>query len=825
MNSVLFQSARRFPDSIAMSMKIGYRTRSFTYAQTYDLARKFAVFLTNKQVHQGDNVLLMASNSPYWVLVYWGTIMNSSVIVPLNVQMVPSTVRSIIQQTEAKVIIASRRQEFSSEILGSCEVLYIEDFEDLVKDINPEKFIQKNVCDDDIAQIMYTSGTTGDPKGVMMTHRNLSAVLGELSRIIQLKPKNDTLISVLPLSHIFEQIIGMVFPFSLGIHVVYPHARSALVQLMRENKVSKIVAVPEFLHLFMARMKHEFEEKKLESLLHFMRSTSRAINSKLFSRLLFWPVLRKLGGRLNTVASGGAPLDPALEQEWEDFGIIVLQGYGMTEASPIITTNTFEERKVGSVGKPILLVNLKIADDGEILVKGENIFKGYYKNPTLTAAAFTEDGWFKTGDVGALDEDGFLFLKGRKKYMILTAGGQNVFPEDIEAVLNAQEGVIDSCVYGDEIAPGVTEIVAVCLLNENAPSLDAIVAHANQQLASYQHINNWHEWLEQDFPRSAVRKIKKEDVKKVIKQRGVIGDKQQTHATVSTLQRIVSQVTGMPIDAVTDSALLVKDLKLDSLTRIELVARIEEDLGRSVQESSITQKTTYADLNKLVAEASSHVKKRTLSTWPRSKLVQLIRPFFQELFILVVRPRLTLKVTGIENLESINSPVLFMPNHLTLFDSLALIWALPLRFRSSISFAAGEDVLYEKYKHFATLVELAFNSFPLPRKESGDIQFGLSNIGQMLDSGYSVVIYPEGKMSESGQLQPLKDGAGLVAVTMGAPVVPVKLKNVRELVGYNKMYPHTSGQIEVVFGKPLYIDPKSSIEEAKKIIKQALEQL
>ncbi len=825
MNSVLLQSARKYPDSVAMSMKIGYRTRSFTYAQTFDLARKFALFLTQKNIHQGDNILLMATNSPYWVLAYWGTILNSSVIVPLNVQMVSSTVRSIIQQTEAKIIIATRRQEFSSDALGSCEVVYLEDFEELVKNFNVEDFIQKNVCEDDIAQIMYTSGTTGDPKGVMMTHKNLSAVLGELARIIQLKPQNDTLVSVLPLSHIFEQIIGMVFPFSLGIHVVYPHARSALVQLMRENKVSKIVAVPEFLHLFMARMKHEFEEKKLDSLLNFLRSISRAINLKIFSRFLFWPVLRKLGGRLNTVASGGAPLDPALEQEWEDFGVVVLQGYGMTEASPLITTNAFKERKVGSVGKPILLVDLKIADDGEILVKGENIFKGYYKNPALTAAAFTEDGWFKTGDVGVLDKDGFLFLKGRKKYMILTAGGQNVFPEDIENVLNQQEGVIDSCVYGDEIAPGVTEIVAVCLLKEGAPSLDAIIARANEQLASYQHINNWHDWLEQDFPRSAVRKIKKEDVKKVIKQRSVTEDKQQVHVAVSTLQRIVSQVTGMPIEAVTDNALLVKDLKLDSLTRIELVARIEEDLGRSIQESLITQKTTYADLNKLMADASSHVKKRTLSTWPRSKFVQLIRPFFQELFIFVVRPRLTLKVTGLENIKSMTGPFLFMPNHLTLFDSLALIWALPLKFRSSISFAAGEDVLYERYKHFAGLIELSFNSFPLPRKESGDIQFGLSNIGQMLDSGYSVVIFPEGKMSESGQLQPLKDGAGLIAITMGVPVVPVKLKNVRELIGYNKMYPHTSGQIEVVFGKPLCIDPKTSIEEAKRIIKEALEAL
>lgn len=826
LTDILLQSARRYAQAPALTMKVGYRTVSWTYHDLAEQAKAVAVWLRKQGVQRGDKVLLMAPNSPHWVAVYWGTLLNGSVIVPLNVQMLPATIERIAHQTEAKVFFKIRRLEVTPQMVSPNAVIEdLESLDDVLRTINPHDFKLEVLHQDDLMQIMYTSGTTGDPKGVMLTHRNVAVVIEELVRVLELKPMAETLLSILPLSHIFEQVIGMILPLCLGEHVVYAHAQSALLSLMRKYRVTKMAAVPEFLHIFMARLEGEFDARGKHQLFERLQKIARRVNRTWFSRLLFYPVIKKFGGRLNAIASGGAPLDPELEAKWEALGIMVMQGYGMTEGAPVITTNTFRERRLGSVGKAMSYVELKISEGGEILVRGENIFKGYYLNPEVTAKSFDGQGFFKTGDMGELDEDGYLFLKGRKKYMILASGGQNVFPEDIENVLNALPGVADSCVYGNEVAPGVTEIVAVCLLKPEADEIDALVEQANRQLASYQQITSWHVWPEFDFPRSATRKVKKEDVKRAIAAGSSAHEQHDGSSTVTPIHKIVAQVTGMPLQRVTDSALLVKDLKLDSLTRVELVARLEEDLNKTVAEQLIDQKTTVADLVTLVQRAQPPAPKRELARWPRSWWARSIRPVLQYGAILLMRPFIKVKIHGRSHLQKLKGPVIFMPNHVSLLDGLLVAQALPFTWRQRMSFAAGEDVLYGEYSLFAKLAELVFNTFPLPRTEGGDIQFGLSNIGQMLDNNYSVVLFPEGKLSPNGNLQDLKDGAGLIAAIMRVPVVPIKLKGVVELVKYDKLIPSKCGTIEVHIGEPLYFSSTTTLQEAKQQIAQALAKL
>ncbi len=826
---ILLQSEKRYPNKTALVMRMGYRTVSLTYHEVYITAQKISVFLQNQGLKKGDKVLILAPNSPYWICVFWGCLLGGYVPVPLNIQSTPEFLKKIADQTEAKILF--KYLYYKADAPANLKIYDIELLKELLEPIKIQTFSAEIIREDDIAEIMYTSGTTGDPKGVILTDKNLGSNVAALIALIAPYMKllgDNKFLSILPLSHIYEQAGGFLLPYSQGYTIVYAHSLAAIPDLLKEHGITIMAAVPEFLRLLMNKIEAKAQEAGKKALWDALISISSAISFKPLSRLLFYSVHKQLGGKLRVVACGGAPLDPILERKWNALGVDLLQGYGLTETAPIVSINTFLDHRLGSTGKILNGVAVSLAPDGEILVKGPNVFPKYFKNEEKTREAFNSDGWFITGDIGELDKDGFLFIRGRKKYMIKGPGAQNVYPEDIEFELNQIANVADSCVVGLEKSNGQVEIHAV-LLPQNPKTFNPqeAVKLANQKLSSYQMITAWSVWPAEDFPRSATKKVKKEEVLKWLRaQSAAVSVSKAEKEPPAPLMELVSQVTGAPINQIRANTKLASDLNLTSLGRIELVARIEEKLGVAIEEPLIGLSTTIADLETMVKSKPAVKPKLPLNQWPRWRWVNGLRNLTRIFLIFpIFRTFIKLRVEGIENLKGLPRPAIFMPNHLSYLDSVVVAMALPPAHRDRLTFAAAVDVLYTTYKRTAPLAELFFNSFPFPRTEKENIRVGLEYMGRLLDKNWSCVIYPEGKTSLTGALQPLKLGAGLTAVEMDAPVVPVKIIGTDTILPPGNLMPIKRGEVIVKIGQPMRFKKSDSYIESTNRIEQALKQL
>jgi len=819
LTDLLQSSAQAYGQKPALTMRMGYRTTTLSYAQVFAHARKVAQYLVGKGITAGDCVLLCAPNSPWWICAWWGCVLAGVRVVPLAPENGPAMLAKVLQQTEAKLFIRGLSVHHQLPV----ETIVLEHVPLLTQECSLFPLEHIHARPFDCAEIMYTSGTTGDPKGVMLTHENIMSSLQGVRQAITLDGSRERLLSILPLSHMFEQVIGFLLPFAEGAHIVYAHSHGALRELMCAYRITKIIAVPEFLKLMAGRMQEAIDQKKVRFVFDLLRRVARTVGSKRLARLLFWPLHRQLGGRLDTVASGGAPLDPELESWWDELGVWILQGYGLTETAPVVTTNTWHAHKIGSVGKPLAQVQVMLEADGEILVKGPNVFVGYFKNPDKTAECFNRDGFFKTGDMGYFDQDGFLFLKGRKKYMILGPGGQNIFPEDIETVLNLDPAVRDSCVLGVPTAGGHVAIEGVLLLREATADVRAIMDRANAQLAAYQRLSACHSWPEDDFPRSVTRKIKREAVLAALQAQAK--NPGSANDAITPLARLIASIAGVSVMSVKPTASLMHDLHFDSLMRVELVSAIEEQMHVLIDETAITANTTVEDVQQLVQSPQAIKKPPRAARWPRAWWAYGIRRGLQAVLGASARWFFRLRVEGAQHLSSIQGPVIFMPNHVSLLDGLIMAAALPGSIAAHAAFAAGYDVLYGQYRWFASFAELAFNAFPFPRKESDHIGTGLQNMGGILDAGEHVVLFPEGTLSPDGSLQPLKKGAGSLGQMMQVPIIPVKIIGLAQVVPYDKLLPRARGQVTVRFGAPIIIDPRTPQDEALVIITRALENL
>lgn len=816
---ILKNSAKKYNKRPAFTIKRGYRTITFSYQEILALAQRVATLLKEHNIQPEENVILLAPNSPFWVIVFFGTLIRGCRIVPLNTQSTSEFVQKTIEQTKSRILFKYELFKYSPK---NTHVIDIDFLDEILTKLEPTDQLPE-IQESAIAQILYTSGTTGDPKGTMLTHKNLVSNVTTVATLINPNSKKDRLLSILPLSHILEQTVGMLLPLYTGVHVIYAHSPAMIAELMYQYRITKMIGVPEFLHIIRSRVSAHIQKSYIQWLFKLLFKLSELIRSPWLARtVLFHMILKNFGGKIDTIASGGAPLDPELEHWWNTLGVTILQGYGLTETSPIVTTNTYTVHRPGSVGKAIAQVQVRIGQDGEILVKGPNVFQGYYQNPEKTREAFTIDHWFKTGDIGLFDKDNFLFLRGRKKYMILGPGGQNVFPEDLEEVLNRISGVKDSTIIGLEHSGGAVEIHAVLLLHNNSQAAEHIISQANQKLASYQQITGWTVWHETDFPRSATRKVKKEVVRAFLEGKRIHA---AAHHQASPLNRLLAQITNISLQQITPSSGLVRDLKLDSLKRVELVARIEYDLHVIIDETVITPTLTVQELQEIINKQEPIKPLKRLARWPRSAWASIIRIFLQEPFLWLTHLFIRLDVHGLDNLKNIKGPVIFLPSHLSNWDAALVARALPKHWRRQLSFAAAQDVLYGTYKYIAWLADLAFNCFPLPRQEGQAIKQGLENTGQMLDQRYSVVIFPEGKISLDGNLCPLKEGTGLFATQMHAPIIPIRIYGVQTIFPYDTLIPRAFGTVKIIFGKPLTFSRKTSYQEATNQIQKLLSQL
>ena len=802
-------SGQRFDKHPALIIRPSFRTRTTTYGDLATTVPRAARVLADAGLGLGDRAIIWAVNRPEWGLGFLAIEHTGAVAVPLDVRHTIDFGRKIVAQTGPKIVLASRQTEASARALGLPTIL-IETLPDLAR--RTEGLPAADIDGDALAEVVFTSGTTGEPKGAMLTHRNLLSCATAMTQVLSIGTQ-DRLLSVLPLSHLYEQVLGFIGPLLVGASVVYPVSRqpAVLVRTFRDFRISILLIVPQGLQLLTSAIERKVDQAgkraRFEQLHRLARRVPRPIR-----RVLFRSVLGQFGGRLHTIGVGASALEVDVAERWTDMGVDVLQGYGATEMGPVVTFTRPERNILGTVGEPIPGVEVRIADDGEILARGPGRFGGYWQNPGATAAAIDAEGWYHTGDLGAFTAEGMLTFRGRKKDMLALPDGQKVYPEDVEAVLRQDSRVADATVVG--WPPGSGLRVHAVLSLQDATAADDIIRTANAALAPHQQIRGTTVWPDPDLPRTHTLKVRKPEVLARLaalespEHPVVVGPAPMgtgPKIDVDPVTAIVASVAALDAAAVRPNARLSSDLDLDSLRRVELLGVVEEELGVFVDDDALEPDATVTDLIALIEAARKSKRKPGSWSWPLSPAVRAVGLTTQ---VLLIYPFIHLfyriRVTGLERLDGIRGPLLFTPNHCLHLDNAIILTRLPIGTRWKLSVAAAADSIYDNPVQ-GVLASVIANAFPLARE--GGVRKSLELLGARLDRGFNILIYPEGKLTLGGPLQPFKAGAGLIAVEGGTPVVPVKLV-IHEMswIDRRRWPSPLRGDVELVLGDPIFFD-------------------
>lgn len=807
-----------FHDREAIIYRTGFRTIRLSYLDLYDYAYRLANLYQHNGLEKGDAILIWAPNSPEWVAALLACSLTGVIAVPLDMKVRPDFVQHVAGETEAKAGIKSRYMSIES----SLPWWDTEDLPHLIRQ-TPPIFNEPEIHGEDILEIVYTSGTTAAPKGVILTNRNIVSNIASLSEVLTCK-KEWRFLSVLPLSHMFEQTVGLFVPLFYGCSITYLKTRksAAIVQAMQEEGTTCIVTVPLMLQKLRERILREVSAQGKEQV--FQRMLGMAKSLPIWMRkIIFHSLHKKFGGKLFFFGVGGAPLDSVVEDFWNSIGVKVVQGYGLTETSPIVTCNSLADPRSNTVGRVLPNQEIKLSEEGEIFTRGDNVSPGYYKRPDLYDQYFV-DGWYRSGDVGEIDSEGFLRIKGRTKNMILTASGMNVYPEDIEAVLNCIPGVKDSCVLALE-QNNQTIIHAVLLLADKGLNAKTIIDSANANLADHQKVQAYSAWDKQDFPRTPTMKIQRRFVMKSLCEIQVGDSEREEEAqTVSEpLYDIIHSVAKVPISEIKPTAALGLDLQVDSLSRVELVSIIEEELGVELDEAFVTDKTTIAELVELIS-SQKKISGSTVKKWPLAPWAIFLRRLLQSVFLVpLARYFMKLRVMGREKVGKLEHPFLLIANHSSHLDALVLTLALPWNVRKRLMVAAAADVFEEWDSTTASFKEklirrsatalaiLGLNIFPFQRYAG--IKKSLEYTGWSMDKGWSIMIFPEGKLSTDGKVKEFKAGVGLLVKEMDVPVVPAKIQGIYEIMDHRYKWPQKKGEVTVRFGDHITFPPDVSYDD------------
>lgn len=788
--------------------RTGIRKLTFTYSNLYEFSLLMASYLKEQGVNKGDKVAIWAPNSPFWAFSYFGILLTGAVVVPIDFAGGKNRAETIVKLSGAKFVIQSiYKFEKLPTLASGLKTVMVEDLIFLLKSFNPiKKIIQ--VKSTDICEIVYTSGTTGNPKGVVLTHKNIvSNILAACNHIsIPSRSVGINFLSVLPLSHMLEQTVGFLTPLYRGDKVTYVRTikPSAIMQAFKEKNIAAMIGVPRFLSLLKNTIERELSEKHLMGLMRF--DITRKIISK--------SIHKKFGKSFQMFITGGAALPIDVFIFWKDLGFRVIEGYGLTECSPIVSANTFEKQIPGSVGKPLKNVQIKL-DNNELLVKGDNVFSSYYQNPEESAKAFSM-GWFRTGDYVEQDRNGNIFIKGRKKDVIVNASGINIYPQDLENVLNKIKGVKDSCVLGLDKGIG-EEVHAALLLQDKDVKVLEVVRLANEKLDSLQQIEGFSVWSDFDFPRTATLKIQKFKVKEKLLNEN---KKTKSEFTKDTLITLLANVCKKDEAEIKENSILTSDLGLNSLSRLELINYLEQEYRVDLEDTIINQNTTVSDLRKLLEKRGKIKKQRGLWFWTNNSKGRVIREFLDIVFHKPIsRLFFDLDIHGLSNLKKIKMPVIFISNHVSYLDQPAIMYSLPANLRYKTASATREEFFFsEKETPFVRKIlfpytMIAFNAFLLPQKSG--FRKSLVFMGKLIDNKVNILVFPEGERTRTGKLGSFMQGLGLIVKELQVPIVPIKI------IGMEKIYPRGAifpkkGKCTVIFGKPIEFTTETPSEIVEK---------
>ncbi len=745
-------------------------------------------------------------------------------VVPMDFRSSATLVSRVQNAVDAKLLVHGSTVDVSKRL--DLPRLALEQVTGLVSN---EKRSATHVEPSDIVQIIYTSGTTGEPKGVVHRHRNLVANLAPIQNEAQkfalyMRPFQPIrILDLLPSSHVFGQFTGLFVPIVIGGAVAFMDEvhPSAIIDMVRRERISILSTVPRFLTSLRAEL-----ERRLE-LDDTLPSSGGGVVGGLHRWWRHRAVHSEFGWKFWAILSGGARLPIEDEDFWLRLGFVIVQGYGMTETSSLVTTNHPFRPKRGSLGKAVGNQQIKLGDDGEILVRGDNVSLEYF-GQTPTA----RDPWLKTGDIGEISDDGVLYYKGRKKDVIVGADGVNVHPADVEAALNRQPEVKEAVVVGRTSERG--DVVHAVLLMHTGDA-ESAVRNANTELEAHQRVQEWSVWPNDDFPRTdSTFKIRRHQILAQLAAPSVPEPKSGRGT-----RAILAKKLGRDENELGDSQRLSEELGLTSLDRVELLTHLERALGRELSETDMAAVETVGELEAWTASASSTPSTERspldgLARYARVAPVRFLRTVFREG---VIRPLfhhyLPLTVEG--DLEGVGGPVIFAANHQSNLDTLAVLTALPYRWRRAIAPVVQQeyfDAYLEANGNFRERISAALqywlvlvlvNAFPLPRSGTGT-RAPMRFAGSLADRGYSILIFPEGRLTRDGAMEPFKPGVGLLAKRLELPVVPIHLEGLFAVLSYRDRWPK-AGPVRVRVGKPIRFDESESFENAARRVEAAVRDL
>lgn len=856
----------------------GYRREAWSYRRVVETACQFARELDARGISKGDHVVLWGENCAEWVIAFLGCMMRGVIVVPMDRAGSPEFAARVFSQVGAKLLVASRGLLQQAHELPS---LALEDLPTILANRDLTSF-SVELDRGDTLQIIFTSGTTAEPRGVVISHGNVLANLEPFETEIKKYMKYERIfrlisggrgirfLNLLPLSHVFGEFLGIFIPPLIGGTVVFQEALNPaeVMATIRREKVQVLVAVPRMLESLKNKIERDYENAgRGEWFREQLRLAEHDTVVKRWWR--FRRIHRQFGWKFWAFVSGGATLDAATEEFWRRLSLVVIQGYGLTETTSLISVNHPFHRGRGSIGKVLPGRDMKLSDSGEILIRGENVATGYWQSGELTpvSAGSGTDGWFHTGDLGEMDAEGYLHFKGRKKNVIVTAEGMNVYPEDLEAALRRQSGVRDCVVFGMARNGNAEPFAVVIVAGTDAAEA---VRRANENLAPYQQIRHWYAWPESDFPRTATHKPRVNVIRKIAEEHLRGSAVAPAAAAAGGLEELITQVTGRPLPQNGPHS----DLALSSIERVDLLCAIEERYQIDLDEGAVAEAKTIADLERIISQrvnptlslrekggapadtlsprgkgeaaavpqisatdmevdqaalAAASRRARTheysYPRWAQRWPITWIRIFVYYLLalpatLLMAWPR----VVGREKLRNVPGPVLIVSNHITYVDVGFVLAALPPRLRHRLAVAMeGERLWALRYPVPGTnliwrivhplvyfLVVALFNVFPLPKMSGFRDSFAYA--GESADRGYSVLVFPEGRRTRTGEIAPFQSGIGMLAARLNLPVVPMRIDGLFELKQRGKRFSRP-GSVTVRIGEPVRVDSQLSAEE------------
>jgi len=835
----LLEQFAKFGGDVAVVQRRGYRREKKTYAELHSDSIFWSFALGGSGIEPGDRVLLWGANSAEWIGCFWAIQLRGAIGVPMDAGASLEFARKTARDAGVKLILQDRELpgleiEIPSLTLDDLRAISAKESATAEFSHNRGDSSGRNA----IVEILYTSGTTGEPRGVVLTHGNFLANLEPIEKGIEEYRKYERwmhplrFVSLVPLSHVFGQFMTLLVPPIFGATAVLENSTNPLevLRTVKKERATALIAVPRMLDALRGGIEREIAVRGWKE---WFLSASKSAEGKTFWKRawIFRRIHRMFGWKFWAFICGGAALSAETEQFFKKLGFAVVQGYGMTETASLISLNHPFRAAEGSVGKILPGREFKLAEDGEILVRGGNVSAGYWESGQVRATSESE--WLRTGDIGEIDNEGNLKFRGRKKSVIVTSAGLNVYPEDLEAQLKCCRQIRD-CVVLAIRSGSDTEPCAVILpqtREDNSARAAAqmeeecgyAVTCANRFLAKYQQIRRWVIWPEADFPRTSTGKPRLPAISQRLPE---LLEPQKKSSTTNDF------LAGLGFSAAADGSLE----SLTSLDRVELLSAVERRYNVELNETIFSEAKTVEDVQRLVQQP---VARRTDYAYPRWAQRVPVRWFRLLIYYALVWPATKIlghpRVVGREHLKGVSGPVIVVSNHITRRADIGLIlMALPPRLRHRLATAMGGETLMKMrkpprewffakrwaYRFGYFLVTALFNVFPLPQLSGFRESFRFA--GESADRGYSLLIFPEGEVnnSEDGKMAPFQSGIGILAGNLGLPIIPMRLDGVWGMKRERRRLAHR-GEITVHIGAPISFSGDVTAEE----IAQELERI